>query len=76
MTEYHKFSQLKDKFPTFDSNNIDYTTALGCRKALRWADDWLGVAGTIENGARIAETLRIKFNLKHSGTVVDITVML
>ena len=35
MTEYHKFSQLKDKFPTFDSNNIDYTTAIGCRKALR-----------------------------------------
>ena len=28
MTEYHKFSQLKDKFPTLDSNNVDYTTAV------------------------------------------------
>ena len=72
MTEYHKFSQLKDKFPTLDSNNVDYTTAVGCRKTLRWTDDWLAVAGTIEHGARISETLRVKFNLKHSGTVVDI----
>ena len=72
MTDYHNFSQLKDKFPTLDSNSTDYTTAVGCRKTLRWADSWLAVAGTIEHGARISETLRVKFNLKHSGTVVDI----
>ena len=72
MSEYNNFTQLKDKFPTLDSNNIDYTTAVGCRKTLRWADNWLAVAGTIENGARISDTLRVKFNLKHSGTVVDV----
>ena len=39
MSEYNNFTQLKDKFPTLDSNNIDYTTAVGCRKTLRWADN-------------------------------------
>ena len=65
-----KFTTLKDKFPQFDSNKCDYRTPEGCHTALGFCNQWLGVAATVPDAGRIAESLRVRLNLKRSGTIV------